>query len=505
MKKPKKILFITGANINYGPRKLSALLKKAGHFVSMLIPGEFEGHFDGFEKKTKLEIIKLCSEFDLIGFSVVTNDFFKFADLTKAIKSKLDIPVVWGGIHPTVRPGESLEFADIVCVGEGEEAVLELAEKLDRDFSSLQGIKNIYYKEAGQIIENPIGPLEENLDKYPHPDYSLERQYVIKGSFVCRMTEEDLKRYVFWNSKLESVPTYHTVTGRGCPFNCAFCGNSALRDIYKNHGRYVRFRSIDNIIDEIKNITARYNFIKYIRFQEDIFTARSAGEMEEFAEKYKQQVGLPFDIHVNPKFVREEIIKNLSGAGLCGVFMGIQTGSYAFNRDIYERDITNEKVLEAARIINKYCSHKYRPLYDIIFDDKFQKVEDVLATVKLLYKLPKPYWINHFSLVLYPGTKLYERIKRETKIDDKVQYKQHVFGPLKAMSNYTWLIYRRFYLFLPEKLLTNRLFIKIVESKAINIIFVPVRVFFDVFYQYLFRELLLKTKLVKFIARFLVK
>ena len=112
------------------------------------------------------QIIDICKDSHLIGISLFTCHFDRAVQLTQAIKSKLDIPVMWGGIHPTIKPDESLHYCDIVCLGEGEEAVAELLGKMEKKENYLN-TKNFWFKHNGTIIKNELRPLKEDLNTSP--------------------------------------------------------------------------------------------------------------------------------------------------------------------------------------------------------------------------------------------------------------------------------------------------------------------------------------------------
>ena len=98
------------------------------------------------------QVLQLCQGAKLIGVSVMTNHHYTMGHLTDQITSRLGIPVVWGGIHPTLRPEACLEHADFACVGEGEDAVVELAAAI-RDERPTDTIRNI---SSVIIYDSPI-------------------------------------------------------------------------------------------------------------------------------------------------------------------------------------------------------------------------------------------------------------------------------------------------------------------------------------------------------------
>ena len=131
------ITLITPSSPNisaFGARSLSSFLKARGHTVCVItlsiIPDTYRNangflYARNYEYSNRIidQTIEAASQSDLIGISFMTQYFSAAVQLTRAIKKKLSVPVIWGGVHPTVRPEECLEYADIVCVGEGEEAL----------------------------------------------------------------------------------------------------------------------------------------------------------------------------------------------------------------------------------------------------------------------------------------------------------------------------------------------------------------------------------------------
>jgi len=160
------------------------------------------------------ELIELSKDSELIGISLMSIFFNYGIQITQALKSTLDIPVLWGGIHPTVRPEECLEYADMVCLGEGEEALVELVTKMEngQDFYDVPGM---WFKEKGKIIKNKMRPLIQNLDTIPFPDNDYENKYILSGRHILAMNEDLLMKYSGQKKK-----TYKTLPTRGCLFEC---------------------------------------------------------------------------------------------------------------------------------------------------------------------------------------------------------------------------------------------------------------------------------------------
>jgi anaerobic magnesium-protoporphyrin IX monomethyl ester cyclase len=155
----------------FGVRTLSAFLKQHGHACRcVFLPGGVEkykyGSRDGYRYEARIvdQVLDLCRGHDLIALSFMSNYLDRASQLSHALREGMKVPLVVGGIHPTVLPEPCLEFADIVCVGEGEEALLELVQRIEagHDYAD---VRNLWLRRDGQIVRNPVRPLIEDLDR----------------------------------------------------------------------------------------------------------------------------------------------------------------------------------------------------------------------------------------------------------------------------------------------------------------------------------------------------
>ncbi|MBI5642828.1 MAG: B12-binding domain-containing radical SAM protein [Deltaproteobacteria bacterium] len=413
----------TPPDINaFGIRTISSVLKKEGYSTKIIfLPGGIEHlRFDGsyvyhYGEKALGQISDLCRDADLIGFSFMSQYFDRAVQVTDHLKKDFkDKPVIWGGTHPTCRPEESLAHCDIVCNGEGEHAVTELVEKMARgeDFTDTKGC---WFKTPAGIKKNGPNRLVEDLDSLPFVDYDLENHYVYhwRSEDIIPVDREIMERQFpkllyFKNRYLVS---YRTMTSRGCPHRCSYCASSSMMKL--------RRRSVANVIEELEAALRKFPAIEQISFFDDTYFAAPAEYFEEFRDKYKKRIGLPFHAQCSPTTITERKMELLVDAGLVYTEMGIQTGSERIKK-MYRRVVSNERMIEAAALITKYKDRMLMPDYHVILDNPWETKEDVLDTLKLLLKLPGKYNLQISSLIFFPGTELNDRARAEGILKDEL-------------------------------------------------------------------------------------
>lgn len=404
----------------YGIRILSATMRKANIQTRLIFLSDMDnknGH-STYGNDVLREVLNLCADSNLIGISLFSCHFPKIADLTERIKKNLSTPIVWGGKHPSAKPEEALKYADIICIGEGETAIVELTQKMENN-KPFYDTNNFWFKKNGEIIKNSLRPLTQDLDTLPFPDYSLEEHYIWDkdSAMMLKMDESVFKRFLFKEPDTGLV-VYNTLASWGCPYACTYC--FSFRDMYKGK-RYLRFRSINNIIDEIEGIKNRFFFIGKIILSDDNFFTLKTEDIKAFAKAYKERIGLPIRCLAHPINLTEEKVSIMLDAGLSHIQMGVQTGSEKIKK-IYQRNTPNDTILNAVHILNKF-KKKIIPSYDFIVDDTYETDEDVVETLRFLLKFPRPYHINVFSLTLYPGTELYNKaVKNGVPFDENKEW-----------------------------------------------------------------------------------
>lgn len=274
---------------------------------------------------------------DVVCFSVTTGMHLYFLDLAKRIRTELpDAFILFGGPHPTFSPEiiELNEHVDAICRGEGELSTVELLDKLAAG-EDYQFVQNMWFRdrETGEIQKNSQRPPVQDLDSLGFPDRSI----VYDAGSLYR--ESDRKVFV---------------TQRGCPMNCSFCFHHALKKkvVGTTNAKYVRKRTVDHVIAEIKDVRDKYN-LKFVHFLDDIFNL-SGKWLDEFCEKYPKEVGLPFDVILMANMTREHHIEKLKKAGCVYARIAFESANDYIRNAVFRKNTTLQQLEDSARWIKEH-------------------------------------------------------------------------------------------------------------------------------------------------------
>ncbi|NVM30983.1 MAG: B12-binding domain-containing radical SAM protein [Candidatus Helarchaeota archaeon] len=358
------------------------------HRVSIM---DFTFHKKWWKKflQTQMRIFKP----DIIGVSCFTFNFYDGLRIAQEVKKDHpDISIIFGGIHPTLMPIETLKYDEIdaVCIGEGEITFPEYLNNIEKGIS-LKGVEGIWYKENGQIIKNKIRPLIEDLDSIPFPNWR------------------------FWNMDLYlKVPPHNNVIdmlgSRGCPYNCTYCSNHALRQILP--GKYLRFRSAENIIEEIKQLKERYwrKGFRHIYFWDENFILDKR-IFNRFCQLYKEE-GLHKEIiwtvNMRADLITDDWAEKAKKAGCYQVRLGVETGSDYIRNVIYNKKITNEQIKKSTHILKK---NDIMMRFNIMLGGPCETIETMKSSVRLVDELqPEIMFFAIFQPL--PKTEILNTIKK---------------------------------------------------------------------------------------------
>lgn len=393
--------------LNLAPAQLSAELQRAGHDSRIvyfkdhkIVPydekddyaiTEYPGIFlaaDGskkvwncykpFNEKEDNLLINFLKDFqpDAIGLSVISGTIEEAAYVNKLLKPHFDVPFIWGGPGPTLEPDRCIQETDIVCINEGEEVIVELANKLDAG-ENISNIDGTWVREVdGSITKNPKRPLLK-LDDIAIPDWDLSH-YAHINAF------KGLRTGLYPNNLGQEYPI---MTQRGCPFSCSFCIESRYQEMFGRRDS-LRRRSIDAVLEELHWAKNNLDIVSVL-FYDDVFTVNPRW-LKEFLPRYKEEIGLPFWCYTYPTTHTPEMLRELKDAGMMSVTMGVQSGSERILKEHFNRPTATNRVIEAAQEIVDLGS-EVKGFFDLITKVPFETEDDLKATFNLMLELPKEF------------------------------------------------------------------------------------------------------------------
>ena len=382
---------------NNAVRILEATLREADHHCAEIYFKDWlSNHLDPATDVQLDNLIKVIrrEQLNLVCISIRASAYAQQAQvLTEAIQERLDIPVLWGGMHPTLVGEECIAHADMVLQGEGELALVDLADRL-RDGVDITDTQNIWVRRAvDDYTQNPLRPLVQNLDDLAYRDYTThEHKYFINGN-----------SYTI-GDPMKGDPVFQMMGSRGCIYKCSYCYNSTYKkDVYPGQ-KWFRVRSPASMVDEIKKAREHWP-MKRIRFDDEVFNFQKDWLIE-FCEIYPREVGLPFEIFIEPKLVNEERMTMLRDAGLVSVYMGIQS-SERVTGHLYDRRVKNQSIEDIAKMYHRLG---VKPHFQLIYDDPVSTEEDKKALFEMIASFPHPYDLYLFSMTVFPGSELNKKL-----------------------------------------------------------------------------------------------
>ena len=424
MEKNNRILLICLYNPkSLGTRYLEHALEEAGFEVWVLA---FKKYRVFPVRPTDTEIQHLLSLIDkhdplLIGFSLLSSFYLEVViDICAKIKSKTPVPLVWGGTFPTLSPDRCLRHCDYVMRGESEGAIVELAEKL-RDGKSVYDVENLTFIKDGETVTNPLRMLVQDIDNLVMAQLGKQNKYYIESNKLLNIDVN------------QSSHNYETSCSRGCPFACSYCTSNGLRQLYKG-SRYVRFRSVPNLIKELRDAKERMRNLSTVYFYDEVFSS-DLGWIDEFCESYKAEIDLPFGIWAHPSMTNYDLISRLRKAGLFFVALGVQSGSKTVRKEIFHRAGSNEQILSAAKAL--VDTNVPLVKYEFIVHHPYENVDELKETYELCAQLPGRFTLRLLDLHYLPGAAISEKVVKDGFFSDE-EMEKIMYAPIEEHYQIWW-------------------------------------------------------------------
>jgi anaerobic magnesium-protoporphyrin IX monomethyl ester cyclase len=307
-----------------GPPYLAGAAKAAGHTCQAMILGN---------TARPMDVVRDYKP-HLIAYSAVTGVHQRCFRFNQQVMDHFpEIFTLMGGAHPTNYP-DTIERHPIhaICVGEGEGAFVEVLDRLAAGQwgEDLWDIQNLAFKGGPR---NPKRPLIADLDTLPFPD----RDTFFRAA--PRMARFPLKMFM---------------TSRGCPFPCTYCFEPVQKSSYKGLGKYERRHSVDHVIAEILDVKSRWP-VEFVKFDDDLFVLRRQDPwLEEFAERFPKEVGIPFNALVRVDSIDEWMAERLQAAGCKSLTIAADSANPDVRLRVIKKRFTNEQIIDNFQLIRRH-------------------------------------------------------------------------------------------------------------------------------------------------------
>ncbi len=448
--------------IHYGISYISAILKEHGHHTELVILNRF------FDKKNIINkyIKRFCPE--LICFTAVTTEYPLMLDVARYIKRRYkDIYLLIGGSHASLSPQDVLVNAfDALCIGEGEYPALELVSQLEKGITP-SNIPNLWIKKDSAVEKNYPRPFYDDLDSLPFPDLEMWRQWLAN-------------------------PAYGILLGRGCPFLCTYCCNHALRKLAP--GTYVRRRSPENIIKEIKEITVKFPGIEQIYLEVETIGLdmpwffELCAKLQDFNATRKQPLKFGTNLRIVPNMDMERFFPTLKKSNFSFVNIGVESGSERIRHEVLKRDYSNQDIIKAARLAREYG---LRINFSNMIGILGETMADFQETIKL-NRICLPDVPDRAIFFPYPGTDLFSLCEKQGllkgRLDMDMERAKAVldlpgFPKKQIQKNYLWFEYNVYKGHKP----VFELWVMVVRTRVLSNYYLKKYLFLSKFY-YFFRK-----------------
>jgi len=387
---------------------ITSTLRDEKHNVSVL---DIDGCM--YPKETVREKLK-DYDFEAVGISGIITTYSYVKWLTSVIKKEYSVPIVAGGTGITSIPELYLKRTDvdIAVIGEGENTTKEVFNALENS-KNLKNVKGIAYREKGHIVQNPFRELIENLDKIPYPAWDMfpMEWYITHG---------------VWPAEAEASRQMSILTTRGCPYRCKFCYHCF-------QGLKPRFRSPDNIVNEMKILVEKYR-AKFFNFADDLFVLNRKRVLDLCEKIKKEGLDVKWGAPGRVNLVDRELLKSMKSAGCVFIGYGIESGSQLILNNI-DKQVTVGQAKNAIRLTREAGIY---PDCSFMIGYPGETTATLRETIDFIKEMDLPLEGGFFFTTPYPSTSLWSDAKERGLIpDDEALIMSYGEMSQKLLVNFT--------------------------------------------------------------------
>lgn len=340
----------------------------------------FDTHTYGLTASEAAEKI-LEKKPDIIGIHAITDNRFKAIDFVKEIKKRnKDVIVLMGGPHFSLTAKNALELIpeiDFILKGEAEKSIIQLLDTIENktDLNTVSGL--VFRRQSGEIIDNPITAIIDNLNELPMPAWHLF----------------DLKLY---NKPIDgtNVRSIGIMSARGCPNNCVYCSNARSG---------LRLMSPQKFVDQIEFLYKEYGY-KGFDFWDDTLTMVNEHAIAICNEIIKRKLDIVWYARARVNTVNKELLQLMKKAGCIRISFGVESGSPRILK-IIRKNITIEQVMNAVRWSSEVGMAVVTNFMVNLPEETIDDLQQTIGVMKELGEIKNSYPAYGFT-VIYPGTEL---------------------------------------------------------------------------------------------------
>lgn len=297
-------------------------------------------------------------------------------------KISLDIPIIWGGWHPTILPEETADnpFVDIAVAGRGEETIIEIADAIERG-KGFEHIKGIAYKSGkavtftGHEMPSKLKDDAQQYDKFISIEPYINPKNMALGYF----------------------------SAHGCVFNCAFCSRHFMTNKYSPY-------PVEKVMDDIQYFVRNYGF-KHIHFQDDEFFIDVRRVLKIAEELIASRIKVTWWANMRANFIyklSEKEIELLIKSGLNSVFIGVESASPELLNTM-NKETNPDDIIKTNEVLKKYDIRLNLSYMFGVPGDDIEKLRLTINQIRLLKETNERITAQTCFYQPYPGTALYQK------------------------------------------------------------------------------------------------
>jgi radical SAM superfamily enzyme YgiQ (UPF0313 family) len=348
----------------------------------------------------KRVVDEICAEEPLfVGISTFTGpSLLPSLRLSRAIKKRCRVPVIWGGLHATMLPEQTLQEAsiDLAVCGEGEETIVQLADRIaggDWGAEALAAIPGVAFRRQGAVQVNAMPPFIQDLDAFSPAWHLLDSErYISEGRYI----------YTALGSKLSGLKVATIMTSRGCPGRCGYCYNQFINK------RTFRAHSVDFVAEQVRRLKSE-NGVTGVIFEDDCFFTDRARALA-----ILRRLQLPWSCSIRADYLArwgEDFARELRDLGCAELRIGAESGSQE-TLDLMHKDIRREHILRAVQLCRPLGINLMMGFMIGVPGERWSETLKTLDLIDEMEKLGVTVAAGPAFYYPYPGTPLFDEAVR---------------------------------------------------------------------------------------------